>query len=326
MPPRALRRYNAGVHRPRPPLRPRATRVRWLLGLGCAIALIACDGRPPARRPELAPWQARPGDPADPLVARVGDAEIRASAVVRQARLAVQEPREALTTLIALELLAQEARRREVPVDPEIALAVRQGLVRKLLQEVFEPATGADSMPDAVVRALYDRALAAYVRPPIPRFQSYSFVAPRDQGRAAREEARARAERLVARVRRTPVWTAESFAALRDDPDFGEGQAVYLSALQTPEGPFVGEAARAIATLRAGEVSGLLENERGYHVVRVEEILPARNISFEQARGELREGYYPRWRAERFEEFVREAMTRVGAVVLDQAAVVGPVD
>lgn len=105
------------------------------------IALAACgDAAPPrpstsARAvPSLA---ATAAGATDVVVARVNERPVWASCVAAQARAVGVDARAALKQCIDLELAAQEAERRGLGADPDVALALEQALASRFVEVEF---------------------------------------------------------------------------------------------------------------------------------------------------------------------------------------------
>jgi len=61
-----------------------------------------------------------------------------------------------------------------------------------------------------------------------------------------------------------------------------------------------------IFNLKAGEVSGIVETSRGYHIVKAEAVRPARRIPFEEVQDEIYNKLYTERRAKRYREYLKK--------------------
>jgi len=60
-----------------------------------------------------------------------------------------------------------------------------------------------------------------------------------------------------------------------------------------------------IFNLKPGEVSGIVETSRGYHIVKAEAVKPARKIPFEEVQDEISNKLFSERRAKRYREYMR---------------------
>lgn len=107
---------------------------------------------------------------------------------------------------------------------------------------------------------------------------------PRPSPENQRQEARARAERILARIRR-----GEDFARLAQErSDDDETSRLGGRLPETPRGVFEPAFEEAVFALRPGEASGVIESKFGFHIVKLHEKIPARQPPFEEARDAVR--------------------------------------
>jgi hypothetical protein len=132
-------------------------------------------------------------------------------------------------------------------------------------------------------------------------------------GPGMKPEPRARAQQtardLGEELRRRPRLTAEEAQALARAPEWRSRKVVFWRFWQGPDrnsGPFGGKVAPAVARLaHPRETSGLIEDESGFHFALYLGERAPRNVSFAEAREELREKAFPEWRRYRFEALVK---------------------
>ena len=276
----------------------------------------------PACRPRAEPvassagaWQPLPAADLGPVVGKVGDLPIYAAEVRAEMARGGRSAKEAFGTVVKLHLLAERGRRagRALPASeapPEL-------LVQRFLERDFEPGITVDQMPEADLRRAYQQVQANYVHPRLVEVALLSVytgpnMKPEPRARA-REAAQALAEELAARPRRT----AAELAALAEEKQWLDRKVAYWKFWQGPDrqhGPFGGKVAPAVQRLRRpGQQSGLIEDDSGYHFALYVDEKPAKNVSFETAREEIRAKAYPAWRRHKFDELVNR-LTREHAV------------
>jgi hypothetical protein len=253
-------------------------------------------------------WVAETVPQLGPVVARVAENPIFAEEVRAQAQRTGKPPAEALQDLVTFHLLAERARERGLAQTvrrPEVPSAL---LVQRLLEREFEPTVQPDQMSEQELRAVYEQIKDRYVHPRVVRVALLSVYPRRGQDKeAARAAARETAQALFAEVSRRPDRSAEAFASLQKEPAWSSRNVSFGRIWQGPDeryGPLAAPEGAAIARLRKpGDTTPLMDDHGAYHLARYIEEAPAKNVSFEQARQELRTEYYPRWRREKFERF-----------------------
>jgi peptidyl-prolyl cis-trans isomerase C len=224
--------------------------------------------------------------------------------------------RETLDQLVMRELITQEAQARKIAPDEAAVerdfqqargqFKTEQDWSRFLSSSGFDPASfrtelrtrnvvdlvvkqEAARMPavvsDADAKAFYDQNPKLFDAGERVRASHILLRVPEGAGADVKKAARARAEAILARVRK-----GEDFAAVArevsEDPGsgprggdlgvFGKGQMVP---------PFE----QAAFALPAGQVSGLVETSFGLHIIKVQERLPAGKVPFEPVKGQIKD-------------------------------------
>jgi PPIC-type PPIASE domain len=274
-----------------------------------ALALSDCARKPAASTLWI------PGARSDlgEVVARVGQVPIFAAEVTAAAARSGKSERAALEDLLAFHLLAERARAAGPwpPRTPEAA-ALRKGiLVQRLLEREFEPGTGPQNISDAELRVLYDRGKQAFVHARLVEVATLEVTPGAKVSADARAAARQTVLDLEQLAGKGHPLAAETWQSLAGQETWRGRGVHYRRFLQGPEGPYSARFAAAVAKLEtAGATTGVIEDERGFYLARYLADRPASNVSFEQARAELRSGYYPRWRKQKFLDFAEHAAKR----------------
>ena len=120
---------------------------------------------------------------------------------------------------------------------------------------------------------------------PERRTASHILVnAPKSASAADKAAAKQKAEAILAEVRANPANFAAIAKAKSQDP----GSAELGGDLGVVEkGAFVPSVEDAIAKLKQGEISGLVESEFGYHIITVTSVVPAATKSLDEVKGEV---------------------------------------
>ncbi|HVP53228.1 MAG TPA: peptidyl-prolyl cis-trans isomerase [Terriglobales bacterium] len=244
--------------------------------------------------------------------------------------------REALHRLVLDELLYQEARRRNLKVpeaqlqkglrelresfrSPEAynaavakkygsAAALESRIRRSLVvRELWSTEVTRKSVVTAAeVRAYYLKNKPRFVRPEAASIQSISIMFPKDATEQQKQQARKRAEELLPKAR-----------AARNYEEFG------ILAEQVSEDPWrvmmgdhkwkhrgeVDPEFEPIFSMKPGQTTGVLQSREGFHILRINDHQPQRQMKFEEISDRLRkelEAKRLEERAERFEQSLRK--------------------
>ncbi len=170
------------------------------------------------------------------------------------------------------------------------------------------------------LRTYYEQNIAAQAATEQRRASHIMIESPTSASRADRDKAKARAEELLAQVRKAPDTFAD--VARKDSQD--PGSAANGGDLDfAARGGFVSKALEdaAFSLKTKGEISNVVESEFGYHVVRLTDIRAPQVKSFEESRPTLETEYRQQQAQRRFSE-VAEQFTNV---VYEQPEALKPV-
>jgi peptidyl-prolyl cis-trans isomerase D len=140
------------------------------------------------------------------------------------------------------------------------------------------------SLTDAELRKAYDEGIAKYSVPEERRASHILIKAEKDAPAAEREKAKAKAQALLAEVRKNPALFAELARKNSDDPG---------SASKGGDLDFFGRGAMVkpfedtIFKLKAGEISEVVETDFGFHVMTLTAVRGGQSKAFEDVRGEI---------------------------------------
>ncbi len=169
-------------------------------------------------------------------------------------------------------LVELEAKARKLAATPEIARAVakyRETVMESLLfrQHILKDVT----LTDAEARAYYDAHQGEF-QAPEERHVAHILLASEGEAKAVREKLLAGAEfGQVARKQSRDAGTA-----------LFDGKLGWITPDKVPPD------FKQVLTLAAGEVSKPLRSSHGWHLVKVDEIKPMRQLPFDQVQPQLR--------------------------------------
>ena len=248
-------------------------------------------------------------DPTGQLVvARVNGEPVLASCVKQQAHARGIGAREALDECVAFELLAQEARRRDLHRDARVHEVGKREAVRELIETQFAAGTATPkAVPNNLAEKVYNRQKSKWVH---PEYRNVRFVrAPVPKNTPTGSPVERAAKRVVDEV----------YAALRDKRHLSDDEFVRIAVgvagdrtLETHSDfnfplrgralPEFADAAFAIAEI--GMVSRPVRVKKyGWDVILLKDIFPAENNSFSSVRDRIRQELHPVWRSGQFEKW-----------------------
>ena len=140
------------------------------------------------------------------------------------------------------------------------------------------------AVSDAEVADFYTKNQKRFGSPE-RRTASHILVnAPNSASAADKAAAKQKAEAILAEVRANPAGFAAIAKAKSQDP----GSAEMGGDLGVVEkGAFVPSVEDAIAKLKQGEISGVVESEFGYHIITVTSVVPAAIKTLDEVKGEI---------------------------------------
>jgi peptidyl-prolyl cis-trans isomerase D len=140
------------------------------------------------------------------------------------------------------------------------------------------------SVSDAELRQYYEENLSRYTSAEERRASHVLVKAEKDQPAAERDKARAKAEALLAELRRTPARFAEIAKKNSDDPGSAErgGDLDFFG-----RGAMVKPFEDAAFAMKPGEISPVVETDFGFHIIRLDAVRGGDKKPFESVRAEI---------------------------------------
>jgi peptidyl-prolyl cis-trans isomerase C len=186
--------------------------------------------------------------------------------------------RAATRALVIRTLLLQEARRRSLdPAPRELAAGRIETEEEALIRQILEIAVIPVEPGEAEIRAAYDADPFRFRAPAL--FEAAHILIP-----AANPAARARAERLLATLRKDPAAFDRLAAEESACPSRANGGRLG----QLTAGDTVPEFEAALASLDEGAIA-LVESRYGIHILRLDARAPGEILPFETVRSRLHE-------------------------------------
>ena len=140
------------------------------------------------------------------------------------------------------------------------------------------------SLNDADVRKAYTEGAARFTVPEERRASHILIAADRDKPATERQQAKARAETLLAEARKNPAGFADLARKNSADP----GSAAAGGDLDFhPRGDMTPPFDDALFKLKAGEISAVVETDFGFHIIMLNAVRGGQAKAFEEVRAEL---------------------------------------
>ena len=140
------------------------------------------------------------------------------------------------------------------------------------------------TVSDADIKSYYDQNIARYTVPEERRASHILIAVKKDAPAAEQAAAKAKAESLLAEVRKTPADFAKIAKANSQDTASGElgGDLGYFAA-----GSMVKPFEDAANKLKQGEISDLVQSDFGYHIIELTGIKPAQVKPLDEVKTEI---------------------------------------
>jgi peptidyl-prolyl cis-trans isomerase D len=140
------------------------------------------------------------------------------------------------------------------------------------------------AVTEADLKSYYEQNSARFGTPEERRASHILITAPTSASKSEREAARAKAEQLLAQVKKAPETFADVARKNSQDPGSAEkgGDLDFVT-----RGAMVKPFEDAMFALKKGEISNVVESEFGYHIIQLKDIKPGVLQPFEQARATI---------------------------------------
>jgi peptidyl-prolyl cis-trans isomerase D len=140
------------------------------------------------------------------------------------------------------------------------------------------------SAPEDELRKFYEQNIARYTVAEERRASHILIKAPKDAPAADRQKAKAKADALLAQLRKAPATFADVAKKNSEDPGSAErgGDLDFFG-----RGAMVKPFEDAAYAMKAGEISNVVESDFGYHVIRLDAVRGGEKKPFEAARAEI---------------------------------------
>jgi hypothetical protein len=278
--------------------------VKFLPPLILLLGSVGCAQR---GAPAESAWVPTPAPDLGTVVAQVGSVPIYSSEVAAEALRSNCTAREALSALISLHVLAEQAHQTErfLPdwSDPEL----RSALAQRLLDRDILPKLRRESVPEQEVQALYQRGINAFVHPRLVEVGLLAIFTGPMMKEGPRAERTKTAKALAAYVATRRTQSPEDFEAIAKEPRWQDRYVTFGKTVPWPDPAFSRKLKDEVLKLKApGDTTALIEDETGFYLATYAGETPAKNIPYAEVREKLLQGYFERWHAQRLGQIVHK--------------------
>jgi peptidyl-prolyl cis-trans isomerase C len=304
--------------------------VAWLLCVG-SMALTGCKAG--SGEPKVTGKTGAKAPGSSDVVARVGNVEITAADF--ESQLSQQNPmirakfnspdqkRKLLDGLVEREVLAQEAKRLGLEKDPEVQQGIKRILAAYYVRSEFNNKHAKDlTVPDADIEKYYEENISHFKAPEKVRVQQVAFSAPKNnvvlrkkskiQAQEALKELQAKPQdqALFEKIMHGSEADKTGKPSPADTPSFKDRDQ-----LQQEYGKAFADAAFALK--QANDLSGLMEDEKGYYFLRQTGRQPALDMPLDKVKDQIRATLLGKVRMDAYQTFIEETKRKVGVQVFE---------
>jgi peptidyl-prolyl cis-trans isomerase C len=234
---------------------------------------------------------ANPAAPSADVLARVGTRELKASEfdgilTARQATSPVPlDPATVLEEWTQRETIAQGARRAGLEDDPEVKEILTSAMIAKFKERQLSAALDAASVADAEVQEAYEQQKGQFTAPEKARIAVLFMAAPKQDGPAA-GEARGKIAAALALAKAESSPNAHGFGALAinnsedQESRYRGGEIGWVDRKQYPARIDFAAIEAAFALQSPGQISDVVQGERGFYAVMLLEKRAATPVPF----------------------------------------------
>jgi hypothetical protein len=261
-----------------------------------------------------------PGNQGDPILGRAGDYVIQKSDVDRmmayypaETQKRLQENPAEMQTLVLrmlqIKIVADVARKEKFDQNPQIkkqlAFEVDDFLSREYLAKKVMPEA---TVSDADLKEYYARNKQSLGVPEQVRARHILFKVDPAASQAEKNKALERARAVLKRVQAGEDF-AKLAAAHSDDKESGAkgGDLGYFS-----PGKMVPDFEDVAFYTNPGETSDIVETKYGYHIIKVEDRIEARERSFEEMKDYIKEKLHQQLVMFKVQKFIQQATEDAG--------------
>lgn len=270
--------------------------------------------------------ESKAGPHDDTVIARVGDSEILYGDLNKLIKMmppsyqAMFSSSAQINNLLQRQidntLFAQEARRLKIDKDPDVQYKIEEFTKGILTQALLEETVNKNiTITDGEIKQYYDSNKSEFQVPERVKASHILIAVPADASKSVKEEKKARAEEIRARITK-----GEDFAELAkqysdDAATKKRGGMIGFFSKGSKEPAFE----EAVSKLKKDEVSSPVLTGKGYHIIKLLETKAAETKSLEESQNRIRSKLEQKKRNETIEALLNDIRERTEVVIYEDA-------
>jgi peptidyl-prolyl cis-trans isomerase C len=250
------------------------------------------------------------------------------SPMIRASFTNLDRKKQFLDNMLRFELLAKAAEKEGLANDPDVQFTMKKVMVSKYYQRFFQDQNGG-AVPDADVQKYYDEHHDEFHR--AAKVHASHVFLKAEAGSPERASKAKEAKKLLAKLLVEEKKNPNALVALaRESSDDARTKAMggdlALKTVDELEKEYGKELAQAVAKLGDNQTSPtVVEEEHGFHLVRVVGRQPEMNRSFDEVKPQISARLNSQKKSKDFDDFVKklreDAKIQVNDAELDKVAV-----
>ena len=221
----------------------------------------------------------------------------------------LERRKDLLQSLVRRELLAAEAAERGLDKNEDVQRSMKQVMIQKLLNKVFEERVKKEGIPEKELKAFYKDHFKEYNKPEQVRI---SHILVKDQKKAKEILAEAKKKGGNMRNWRQLVRKHSEDRATK----VRGGDLRYFPKDTDKIAKPVVEAAFNLK--KPGQIAGLVKTKEGYHIIRLTHRRKAFERSFEEVKDQIRQRILRHKRSKVIKDFVDELRNKAKVEIKDE--------
>ncbi len=270
--------------------------------------------------------------PAGEIVAKVGDQVItmkefenqlnHQNPLIRARYKSLEQKKKLLDNLVQREAMVQEAKRLGLDKDPEVMQGFKKILARQLVNNEFNKKRVKQiQVTEEEIEKYYEENSARYHAPEKVRVHQIFFAAP-SSDKSMVQKAKAKAKEILAKLKAKPgdrrlfLELAREYSDDEATKKVG-GDTNFRTRAQLEESYGKKFADAAFGLKKANDISGIIQTEKGFYILRQSGRQGALDLPLEKVKGQIRTTLFARARGDAYKKFVEELKAKVGVQIFD---------
>jgi peptidyl-prolyl cis-trans isomerase C len=174
------------------------------------------------------------------------------------------------------------------------------------------------NVTDADARKYYDDNPARFEEPEMVRASHILLTTtdPKTNMELTEEQKAAKHKEMEGLLKRARA--GEDFAKLAKEYSEDPGSKDRGGEYKFPRGQMVPEFEAAAFSLQTNQVSDIITTRFGYHIIKLNEKIPARKVAFDKAAAEIKDGLTQQELQKQFPDYLAKLKKEAGVVILDE--------